>query len=111
MAQDAGGDREGGGVRLSEAQIVAIKDAACAVFGADAVVRVFGSRADDRRRGGDIDLHVEARPDRVDTDHEVSFRALIWKSLDEPQIDVVLAARGAVPRWIDQAALREGVVL
>lgn len=98
-------------MRLNLQQRAAIKAAAREVFGADAVVRLFGSRVDDARAGGDIDLHVEADPARADVDHEVRFRALVWKTLDEPQIDVVLAARGAAPRWIDRAALREGVVL
>lgn len=97
-------------MRLSPEQVSAIKAAAVAAFGDDAVVRLFGSRVDDARRGGDIDLHVEAAPDKADLDHEIRFRALIWQALDEEQIDVVVAARGD-RRWIDRAALREGVVL
>lgn len=98
-------------MRLSPTYVSAIKTAAREAFGDDAVVRLFGSRIDDGSRGGDIDLHVTAAADRADVDHEVRFRALIWKLLDEPQIDVVVAAHGAEPRWIDRAALREGVVL
>ncbi|MEH3045578.1 hypothetical protein [Sphingomonas adhaesiva] len=64
-----------------------------------------------RARGGDIDLHVEADPAVADLDHEVRFRASIWRALDEEQIDVVVAARGAPPRWIDRAARREGIIL
>lgn len=98
-------------MRLSNREAQVIKAAAFEVFGRDVVVRLFGSRADDMRRGGDIDLHVEAAPDRADIDHELRFRALIWKALDEPQIDVVVLGRGFPSRWIDRAALREGVVL
>ena len=98
-------------MRLSEIYVRAIKAAAAEAFGADAVVRLFGSRAKDDRKGGDIDLHVEAAPPAADFDHEVRFRALVWKALDEPQIDVVVAARGAPLRWIDWAAYRDGVIL
>ena len=98
-------------MRLSEHYVTEIKAAAREAFGADAVVRLFGSRVDDERRGGDIDLHIEAAPDTADVDHEIRFRTLIWKRLDEPQIDVVVAPRGGAQRWIDRAALRSGVVL
>jgi len=98
-------------VRLSPDTVAAIKSAAAEAFGDDAVVRLFGSRTDDLARGGDIDLHVEAAPDHADLDHEVHFRALLWKALDEEQLDVVVAPRGRIDRWIDRAAHREGIVL
>jgi len=97
-------------VRLTDEQVVAIKSAAATAFGADVVVRLFGSRVDDDRRGGDIDLYVETTPDKADVRHEVQFRSLIWKALDEEQIDVVVAT-GGDDRWIDRAARREGLIL
>lgn len=97
-------------MRLSPGQIDAIKAAALTAFGDGAIVRLFGSRIDDARRGGDIDLYVQAAPETADVDHEVQFRALIWKALDEEQIDVVVAAHGD-DRWIDRAATREGLIL
>lgn len=98
-------------MRLSAEQADAIRTAARSAFGEDAIVRLFGSRTRDDAAGGDIDLHIEAAPDRADLDHEVLFRAALWKALDEPQVDVVVAARGAPLRWIDTAARREGIVL
>lgn len=91
--------------------IAAIKAAAVEAFGGDAVVRLFGSRVNDQARGGDIDLHIEASPDRADINHEVRFRTALWKVLDEEQLDVVVEARGQPQRWIDRAAHREGIVL
>lgn len=98
-------------MRLSAHEAVTIRQAAIEAFGGDVIVRLFGSRIDDDRRGGDIDLHIEAAPERSDSAHEQRFRVLLWQRLDEPQIDVVVASRGAEPRWIDRAALREGVIL
>lgn len=98
-------------MRLSDHQIAAIKAAAAEAFGDDATVRLFGSRVDDGRRGGDIDLHIEAAPEMSDSLHEQRFRVLLWQRLDEPQIDVVVTARGAPERWVDRAAMRDGVVL
>ena len=98
-------------MRLTTEQATAIKDAACQAFGEDVIVRLFGSRANDEAKGGDIDIHIEAAPAAADIDHEVKFRALVWKALDEEQIDVVVAARGKADRWIDRAAQRDGIVL
>lgn len=98
-------------MRLSPHEVAAIKAAAREAFGPSAIVRLFGSRVDDARRGGDIDLHVEAAPEVASARNEITFRTLIWKALDEEQVDVVLMAHGSEPRWIDRAALREGIVL
>lgn len=46
-------------MRLTPTQIATIKDATAEIFGDDARVWLFGSRADDSRRGGDVDLMVE----------------------------------------------------
>ncbi len=45
-------------MRLTPTQIDAIKNAAHAVLGEGAQVSLFGSRVDDARRGGDIDLYI-----------------------------------------------------
>lgn len=47
-------------MRLSDAQRRSIVHAARRSFGEDAMVWLFGSRVDDTRRGGDVDLYVEA---------------------------------------------------
>ncbi|MDT8440010.1 MAG: nucleotidyltransferase domain-containing protein, partial [Wenzhouxiangellaceae bacterium] len=46
-------------MRLTNNQIQAIKTAAAEIFGDEAEVWLFGSRIDDDKRGGDIDLYVE----------------------------------------------------
>ncbi len=46
-------------MRLSATQQQSILQAARQNFGADAKVWLFGSRLDDARRGGDVDLYVE----------------------------------------------------
>ena len=46
-------------MRLTASQIETIRQAAHQNFGADASVWLFGSRVDDARRGGDVDLYIE----------------------------------------------------
>ena len=48
-------------MRLTPEQAAIIRSAAAEVFGSDARVWLFGSRVDDSKRGGDIDLLIEAR--------------------------------------------------
>ncbi len=98
-------------MRLTDDQAQAIRTAAREAFGAGVIVRLFGSRADDSARGGDIDLHIDAPVGTADGEPEVRFRAALWQLLDEPQLDVVVHEQGTPLRWIDRAALREGVPL
>ena len=46
-------------MRITERQRKVIVDSVQEVFGANSSVRLFGSRADDAKRGGDFDLYVE----------------------------------------------------
>jgi len=99
-------------MRMDEADIAVIRTAAHEVFGADAIVRLFGSRMDDRKRGGDIDIHVEADPPLATLDNRIKLSGLIWRRLaEERKIDLVIAARGEAPRPIDAEAVRTGIVL
>ena len=99
-------------MRLTPHEVAAIKAAAREAFGESAVVRLFGSRVDDGRRGGDLDLHIELPAAEAERRRgEVVFRRTIWRALDRGDVDVVVAIAGAPHRWIDAAAHRTGIVL
>lgn len=99
-------------MRLTQQEIDAIRSTAHEVFGPVATVRLFGSRVDDDRRGGDIDLHVEAGPELgVTRDVEFRFWDLLQERLGEQRIDIVVQPHGASDRPIDQIAKGQGVVL
>ena len=49
-------------MRLTTDQIQAIRDAASSAFGEKTAVWLFGSRVDDSKKGGDIDVLVRPAP-------------------------------------------------
>lgn len=99
-------------MRLTDQEIETIRTAAREVFGPDAVVRLFGSRLDDARQGGDIDLHVDAPRGTED------LRSLggelgrsLTDSLRVEKVDVVAHEAGSAERPIDRLARLTGVDL
>jgi predicted nucleotidyltransferase len=99
-------------MRLTAAEARAIKRCTAAAFGPAAVVRLFGSRVDDRARGGDIDLHVEvARDADTTTDAEARFRDLMEDAPGERKVDIVFHRRGRREQPIDRIARQTGIVL
>ena len=99
-------------MRLSQAQIKAIKSAAAEIFGDEAEVWLFGSRADDSRRGGDVDLMVETAETLNDPavwprDCRPGYRA----ACTSRHVDVVVHAPGSPEQPIHRAARTHGVRL
>lgn len=79
-------------MRLTPEQITVIKQAAVKFFGPDTSVRLFGSRADDTQRGGDIDLYIQTRTENVldIVRSEIAFLAEIKMKLGDQKIDVLI---------------------
>ena len=79
-------------MRLTEQQHSTIRSIVAETFGAGACVWLFGSRVDDSKRGGDIDLLIET--DQVDinaiTRAEIAFLTKLQMKLGEQKIDVLL---------------------
>lgn len=98
-------------MRLERYEVAAIKAAARQVFGANAVVRLFGSRVDDARRGGDIDLHIETAQPIDIWQVKDNFLERLFERIDQPRVDVIVTTRGATPSPIEAIAYRDGVVL
>jgi predicted nucleotidyltransferase len=98
-------------MRLQPEEIAAIRDAARAVFGESATVRVFGSRVDDHQKGGDLDLYLEVDPGQATFANEMAFRDRIERPLDELKVDILLHERGQPLSAIEQIAVRDGEML
>ena len=99
-------------MRLSAADRDLIKQRVHNHVGPSATIRLFGSRLDESRRGGDIDIFVDlAEPvdDRLRLECELS--ALLERALDGRSVDVVVAAPNLAARTIDCVARQTGVAL
>lgn len=96
-------------MRLSVTEVAAIKQLIAAIFGETAEVRLFGSRVDDSKRGGDVDLYVT--PVQRDDWYlkRVACLGELERALPYP-VDLVVAEPDA-SRSIDRIALQSGVVL
>jgi predicted nucleotidyltransferase len=102
-------------MRLSPAERRAVEVANREAFPAGTRVLLFGSRLDDARGGGDIDLLVEL-PDTLPADEVVDrrtrFTARLYRLLDERRIDVVVAdATQRDARAVVDTARRQGIEL
>lgn len=99
-------------MRLTQAQIAAIRISVNEVFGSGAKVWLFGSRVDDRRRGGDIDLLVCPAATHVmpSLASKVRFLNKLEGRIGERKVDVVVEATDD-PRPIVRVAHETGVLL
>ena len=84
-------------MRLNLREIACIEQAARESFVPRTRVSLFGSRLDDARRGGDIDLLIET-PSALAPDDLVArrqrFIARLYRLLGEQRIDVVIVPSG-----------------
>ncbi len=79
-------------MRLTQQEHQVLKQSALGCFGDKAVVRLFGSRVDDARRGGDIDLLIDTamtEPVEIVRAHH-RFLARVYQSLGEQKLDVLI---------------------
>lgn len=98
-------------MRLKPEQITLIKSVIARHFGEAARIWLFGSRVDDARRGGDVDLYVEPVPD-LDMedlfDRRIHCLTALEMSLPYP---VDLVVNEGTDRPIYRIARQEGVRL
>lgn len=99
-------------MRLSEAEQQAILTTAREIFGADVQVRLFGSRADDSARGGDIDLLVDVPGPASEAQRaKVRFLVELKRKIGDRKIDVVIRGADSTPKPVYAAADMEGITL
>jgi len=95
-------------MRLTQGELETIKQVFLEVFESGEIY-LFGSRLDDSKRGGDIDLFIKtAHKDKI-LDKKISFLSLLKQKIGDQKIDVIISRD--ITRTIEQEALRKGVKL
>ncbi|MBS4098183.1 MAG: nucleotidyltransferase domain-containing protein [Sulfuricella sp.] len=99
-------------MRLTEQQIQTIRLSTAELAGAQARVRLFGSRLDNAARGGDVDLLVEV-DEPVDNPALLAARlaARISWAMAGRKVDVLICAPNLARLPIHEMALKEGRLL
>lgn len=100
-------------MRLNPDQIEAIKQETEHFFGAQAEVWLFGSRVDDHRRGGDVDLYVRTASSDADqlATARFAFLARLKRRIGDRKIDLVLQREGGEELPVYELARQRGVRL
>ena len=97
-------------IRLSKKYIETIKALALKYFDSDEV-RIFGSRTDTKKKGGDIDIYI-----KTDITQDIFLRKLRFlrefeKLLGEQTVDLIVEYKGSKNRVIFEEAKRTGILL
>ena len=91
-------------MRLTAQEQAAITECATRIFGDACVIRLFGSRVDSRRQGGNIDLHIVADDRFATLANEIAVKQAVQDRTEEQRIDIVLRGRSDAPGPIDEIA-------
>jgi len=95
-------------MRITEHEKNAIIDAVKSAD-PDAKVWLFGSRADDSKKGGDIDIAIFSEKIKTDVMREIQVRRFICDRIGEQKIDIVTTSSGK--EAIFRLAVAEGIQL
>ena len=99
-------------MRLSEKEINAIKVQKQSFFSQNAKVYLFGSRLDDAKKGGDIDLFIECDKSYNTFKNAIRFKTQLKRDIGDQKIDLVVKSFNEVDdRAIITEARKAGVML
>ena len=100
-------------MRISSGQQRRVREIVERHFGPRARVWLFGSRADDEKRGGDVDLYVETprAPTESRVREELAAGAALEALFDDGSVDLVIRYPGDAEKPIHRVALKTGLLL
>ncbi len=80
-------------MRIDQNTLKIIKELAIRYFGEDCEIRIFGSRIDDSKKGGDIDIYIETSLEAGPED-KAGFLADLKFAIGDQRIDLLVQKRG-----------------
>ena len=95
-------------MRLTTKEIKTIKKTFLNIFDKGNIY-LFGSRVDDTKRGGDIDLYIESVSDENLLEKKLDFLVELKQKIGDQKIDVIISKDKS--RLIEQEAIKTGVKL
>jgi len=95
-------------IRLTEEYMRTIKFLALKYFNASEV-RIFGSRADGTRKGGDIDIYIKTKKSKNILINKLLFLREFEKRLGQQKVDLIVEFKGSKKKNIYIEAKRHGV--
>jgi len=97
-------------MRLSQENIILIKNSVKEIFDENSKVFLFGSRTDDQKKGGDIDLYIETQIKNDLLQKKLKLINTLHKILGEQKIDIVIN-NFTSNKYIYEVAKHEGIQL
>lgn len=99
-------------MRLTTQQKTIIKQVVLELCSADTNVFLFGSRLDDNKKGGDIDLLIQIEQEVTNPALlAAQIQSRVMRQIGEQKIDVLLMAPNLTNLPIHDVALEKGVLL
>jgi len=95
-------------MRLTQYEIESIKKSFLDVFG-EGKIYLFGSRVDDEKKGGDIDLYIECEDTKKKLQNKITFLVNLKEKIGDQKIDVIISKDKS--RVIEQEAIKKGIEL
>lgn len=98
-------------MRLKEEERLAIVEAVSRHIHPEASTWLFGSRCDDSKHGGDIDLLIETPPIPSAFTSKLNLRMALMPVFGEQKIDILVHQLDREPTAIQQLAKETGVLI
>ena len=97
-------------MRLSDFERNTIKNLAKQFYGQQAKVILFGSRVDDTKKGGDIDVFIET-PLESSIKDKLNFLVQLENKIGEQKVDLVVKSKNSPAKDIFNIAKATGIAL
>lgn len=97
-------------MRLKKEHIQSIKELARKIFGEETQVYLFGSRVNNNKKGGDIDLYIETTTKEDLFEKKIQMILALYKIIGEQKIDLIINDFSK-DKLIYKVAKKEGVLL